>query len=177
MRDSASSWRRIKAASRADDEAYREHEIKAVFLFNFLQFVEWPDGSFAEPTAPIRICVVGDARLADALRAVADGVQVEGRAVVVDQAASLADVPAVHLLYCSAGAMPEGRAFLQPSARRGVLIVGERADAFARGAAIRLLTEKGRMRFEICPDAASARGVQLRARLLRLARIVECGQE
>jgi hypothetical protein len=36
---------------------FDEREIKATFIFNFAQFVEWPTASFANPQAPLLICV------------------------------------------------------------------------------------------------------------------------
>jgi len=39
--------------------AAREYQVKAVFLFNFAQFVEWPPTAFPEATAPLVIGVLG----------------------------------------------------------------------------------------------------------------------
>jgi hypothetical protein len=38
----------------------RKYQVKAAFLFNFVQFAEWPTGAFAGDLAPIRIGVLGD---------------------------------------------------------------------------------------------------------------------
>jgi hypothetical protein len=37
-----------------------EYQVKAAFLFNFTKFVEWPDGSFDAPQAPIVVGIIGD---------------------------------------------------------------------------------------------------------------------
>src|SRR6185295_43487 len=39
---------------------FNEREVKAVFLFNFVQFVDWPMEAFAGPQAPVVIGVLGD---------------------------------------------------------------------------------------------------------------------
>ncbi len=38
----------------------REYQVKAVFLFNFLQFVEWPPAAFPDANSPVRIGILGD---------------------------------------------------------------------------------------------------------------------
>ena len=37
-----------------------EYKVKAAFLFNFVQFVEWPRGAFANSDTPICIGVLGE---------------------------------------------------------------------------------------------------------------------
>ena len=39
--------------------AAQEYDLKAAFLFNFAQFVEWPRDAFSENTTPIIIGVLG----------------------------------------------------------------------------------------------------------------------
>ena len=39
----------------ARGEVSREYQIKAAFLYNFVQFVEWPQDAFARPDAPLTI--------------------------------------------------------------------------------------------------------------------------
>src|ERR1700758_4217756 len=37
-----------------------EYQVKAVFLFNLAQFVDWPSKAFADPAAPLIIGVLGE---------------------------------------------------------------------------------------------------------------------
>ena len=36
-----------------------EYKVKALFLYNFAQFVEWPPSAFKDPAAPVTVCVLG----------------------------------------------------------------------------------------------------------------------
>ena len=47
-------------AARAEPALSAEYQLKAVFLFNFAQFVEWPASAFPDPNAPLVIGVLGD---------------------------------------------------------------------------------------------------------------------
>src|SRR2546430_1625474 len=46
-------------AAAADGAPSAEYQLKAVFLFNFAQFVEWPAQASTEPDAPLVIGVLG----------------------------------------------------------------------------------------------------------------------
>src|SRR5688572_23920333 len=37
-----------------------EYQVKAAYLFNFGQFVEWPAAAYSSPTAPFVIGIVGE---------------------------------------------------------------------------------------------------------------------
>src|SRR5260370_17228193 len=47
-------------ASPAPTPTSPEYQLKAVFLFNFAQFVEWPPTAFPEAKAPLVIGVLGE---------------------------------------------------------------------------------------------------------------------
>src|ERR1043165_971046 len=44
----------------AQDASEREYQIKAAFIYNFVQFVKWPDDAFADGQAPLVLGVLGD---------------------------------------------------------------------------------------------------------------------
>jgi hypothetical protein len=62
---------------------FDEREIKATFIFNFAQFVEWPTASFANPQAPLLICVLGDDPFEAVLDAVVRGEVIKSHPLVV----------------------------------------------------------------------------------------------
>src|SRR5687767_3666862 len=37
-----------------------EYELKAAFLYNFTQFVQWPESAFSAPDTPFQLCLVGE---------------------------------------------------------------------------------------------------------------------
>jgi hypothetical protein len=46
-----------------------EYQLKAVFIYNFSKFIEWPDSAFADPGSNFAVCVVGDNPFGDTLQA------------------------------------------------------------------------------------------------------------
>ena len=56
-------WLALAGTSgRAQPPASPEYQVKAVFLFNFVQFVEWPPRAFRDDHAPLVIGVLGEDR-------------------------------------------------------------------------------------------------------------------
>src|SRR6185436_14685279 len=66
----------------AAEQSLPEAALKAAFLFNFAQFVEWPV-NVLPARAPLALCVVDDAAVADALERTIRGRAVEGHDLTV----------------------------------------------------------------------------------------------
>src|SRR6267142_1451932 len=62
-----------------------EYQVKAVFLFNFAQFVEWPPQSFEDPAAPFVIGVLGTDPFGSALEGAVRGEILNGRSFVIER--------------------------------------------------------------------------------------------
>src|SRR5436190_15342978 len=61
----------------------RENQLKAVFLYNFTQFVEWPSSSFGNHESPFIIGVLGKNSLESYLEEVSAGETAGGHPIVV----------------------------------------------------------------------------------------------
>jgi hypothetical protein len=60
-----------------------EYRIKAVYIFNFLEFAEYPNGSFADLLAPIVIGVVVEDPFGSALPQIVIGKTMQGCDLVI----------------------------------------------------------------------------------------------
>src|SRR5262249_5348333 len=63
-----------------------EYGLKAVFLFNFTQFIEWPSGAFASADAPLCIGVLGEDPFGSTLDEAVRGESSRGRPLTVRRA-------------------------------------------------------------------------------------------
>src|SRR5262245_53334289 len=63
----------------------REYQVKAVFLFNFAQFVEWPSPAFPEERTPLVIGVLGDDPFGPYLDEVVRGEKINARPLVIQR--------------------------------------------------------------------------------------------
>src|SRR5690242_5620191 len=70
----------------------RHYQLKAAFLVNFAQYVEWPADAFSPENSPFVFGVLGDNPFGTALKdLVADGV-VNGRKAMVEEYKSVRDI-------------------------------------------------------------------------------------
>jgi hypothetical protein len=151
---------------------FDEREIKATFLFNFAQFVEWPAGSFADPQAPLVIGVLGDDPFDTVLDAVVRGEVIKNRPLVVTRFRRAEDVGACHILFVSSSERLQYARILEVLQGRPILTVGD-ADGFAtNGGMIRFITEKNHVRLRINLGAARGARLTISSQLLRAAEVV-----
>ena len=158
--------------TQAQSSPSREYQLKAVFLFNFIQFVQWPDAVFPEPGTPIRIGVLGDDPFGQALDEAVRDETVRGHKLVVLRSRRLEDLQDCHLLFIGKSEARRIGEILAQIDRRPVLTVGE-TDGFARnGGIIAFFSEGNKVRFEINPVSAQRQGLKISSQLLGLGRIV-----
>lgn len=149
-----------------------EYQVKAVFLFNFTLFAQWPPEAFAQDTSPLVIGVVGDDPFGRFLDEAVRGEKVGSRAVIVQRARQLEDLPTCHVLFVSQSEAPRLTQVLAAARARSILTVSDIEGFTAAGGMIRFLREGGKVRLRINVDAAKAAGVTLSSTLLRSAEIV-----
>lgn len=146
-----------------------EAQVKATYLYNFIQFVEWPQAAWADGDA-FHLCVLGNGRVGAAIEAFG-GERVDGRVIrvlrltTVDEAAT----NRCKLLYLPRTA-GDSAALLARAPSQGVLTVGEAPNFTGAGGMIGLYEVRGRVHFSINDRAARRAGLVVSSRLLQLAR-------
>jgi hypothetical protein len=161
------------AAGPARANAPSEHQVKAAFLYNFANFVQWPDGALGPAGAPLKVCVVGADPFGGALDDAFRGQVVQGRSVQISRGPTLATVGHCHILFLSQS--EQGRWPELLKAVRGVptLTVADGAPLVRQGGMVSFVIEAKRVRFEINRRAAEQAGLRISSKLLALARLVE----
>jgi hypothetical protein len=152
-----------------------EREVQAVFLFNFVHFVEWPAAAFDGPQSPMAICVVGQDPFGPLLDQVVKGETVGGRQLIVERIPRVDDGKRCHVLFISASESANQERILAALGGQPTLTVGETPTFAARGGMIHFLTERNRVRLEVNVTAARTAGLTISSNLLRSARIVGDG--
>ncbi|HET6546334.1 MAG TPA: YfiR family protein [Rhodanobacteraceae bacterium] len=149
----------------------RDYQVKAVFLFNFTQFVGWPSGAFGDSQEPIVIGVLGDDPFGAYLDETVRGERVDSRSLVVRRYRDTADLDAAgcQVLFISeseAGRLEQDVARLRD---RSILTVSDLDGFVDRGGMIQFVTENNRVKLRINADAAKAAGLTISSKLLRVA--------
>lgn len=156
----------------AQTGAATEYQVKAVFLFNFAQFVDWPADAFSGPDSPVVIGVLGEDPFGDFLDQTVRHEHLGGRPFQVRRYQSADEIKTCHILFISRSEADRPEEVLAALKHRPLLTVSD-ADGFAqRGGMIRFVTDRSRIRLQLNVGAAEAAHLTISSKLLRVAEIV-----
>jgi len=158
-------------------EPTREYQVKAVFLFNFAQFVNWPAGAFADPQAPLIIGVLGDDPFDTVLDEAVRDEKIGARPLLIQRYQRVEDIGICHILFISRSETGRLEQIVARLQNRSILTVGDTDGFSRRGVMIRFLSENNKIRLRINLDATKAASLMLSSKLLRPAEIVTTGRD
>jgi len=154
-------------AVRAETALSAEYQLKAVFLFNFAQFVEWPAQAFPDPKAPLVIGVLGKDPFGPYLDDLVSGEKIGDRALVIRRYSRPEDLAGCHILFISRSEARNLDAIVARLKEQSVLTVSD-ADGFTRqGGMVRFVMENGKIRLRINVDAAKSSHLSISSKVLR----------
>lgn len=145
------------------------YQLKAVFLFNFAKFVEWPPQAFGDARDPFTICVAGDNSFGSSLDDEARGKTVANRPILVLLVSSPAQARKCQILFVSPSERKRERGLLEALKGASVLTVGDTDDFTANGGIVQFKMKDARIRIEIDTEAAERANLRISSRLLSLA--------
>jgi hypothetical protein len=155
------------------DTPTREYQVKAAFVYNFTQFVVWPDSAFASKDSPFVVATIGDDPFNGALEAAMNGKSAASRPIVVKHFSSVDDAATCQLLFVPASQDSNLSAVFSRLDKKPILAIGENDAFMAAGGGIRFYIDGNRIRFEIDPDSIAADALKVSAKLMKLARIYQ----
>jgi hypothetical protein len=167
----------LRGADEGAPTSYNEYQVKAGFLFNFVQFAEWPSTAFADAKAPIVIGVLGRDPFGSFLDELVRDEKIGGRPIAIRRCRELGDAKGCHLLFVCRSDAPPIQRIISDLKGQSVLTISD-ADAFTRaGGMVQFLMEGGKVRLRINVMAAKACGLTISSKILRPATIVTTGKD
>src|SRR5947208_4462362 len=91
------AWRDLPAQT----APAQEYQLKAVFLFNFAQFVEWPPQAFPDRQVPLVIGVLGEDPFGAYLDETVRDEKVNNRPLAVQRYRRVEEIKSCHILFIS----------------------------------------------------------------------------
>ena len=176
-------------ATAAASRQTRKQQIKAAFLYNFINFVDWPKEKMPDNDEPIIIGIIGSKDFIKAFDPIKDK-QIRGKDIVIryfedlnvsekskdkngsKRKQTIESLKKCHIVFLCApdSASTDNSAQLTDALGNSpILIVGEQAGFLENGGHIRFLVEKKKVRFEINLDSAKFNHLKIRSKLLKLA--------
>lgn len=147
-------------------------QIKALFLYNFANFVRWPEKAFAASPDRLRMCLFGHAELGSFLDQV-NGTRIRDKRLQVIRADTLKDIEqGCHILFVSTDKQQYLPVLFDSIQHIYVLSVSDVEDFARQGGVISILRTSDKLSFEINLDTALRNGLLISSDLLTMARIV-----
>jgi len=145
-----------------------ERTVKAAYIYNFLQFTEWP----TSPNEPFDLCVLGNTALDAELsklqgKPVRNGTHISIRHVSLND-----DLSSCEALYLDDGKRRQVDYLLRKLIDSPVLTISDAEGLADRGVMIEMVTGQNRIVFDVNLKAAREVDMNFSARLLKLARYV-----
>jgi hypothetical protein len=152
-----------------------EYQLKAVFLFNFAHFVEWPAAALPRDNAPFVIGVLGQDPFGHDLDDVVRGEAVNQHPLAIERYAAVTDVRSCQILFVAAAEVRHLDGIIGTLQQRSVLTVTDADGPLPRGVIIGLFRQDNRIRMRIDLKAAKASNLTISSKLSRAAEIVGSG--
>ena len=156
----------------SETPALSERQVKALFLFNFAKYVDWPAGAFSNSSAPIVIGVVGEDGFADEVRQIAGDRTVNDRKVVIKQIGSTADLKDCQILFVRSSENGRLTEILKAVKNSAVLTVGETDRFLLQEGMINFTKKENKIHLEINLVPAQRANLKLSSKLLTVADVV-----
>jgi hypothetical protein len=151
--------------------ASTEYNIKAVFIYNFTQFIDWPPGTFASPESPFVIGILGEDPFQSYMDETVSNEKVKGHSIVVERYQNLNDVKNCHILYICASEAERMQEILL-RAKKGKMLTISDVPGFANnGGMICFVTRNNKIKLQINPSPVKAAELNISSKLLQVAEI------
>jgi len=152
---------------------YNLNQHKALYLFNFAKYTEWPSTAFPSETAPFILAILGD----DPFKSDIDiikGKTIKGRKLVIRYCNSIQEVSGSHLLFICASETNHLSQIL-PNLGPAILTVSETDRFIEQDGMINLVSEQKSagtqvVNFEINQESAKRANLKFDTQLLKLAK-------
>jgi hypothetical protein len=149
-----------------------EYQVKALFLYNFINFVDWPADSTFSSSPTINVCIVGDDPFDEGLNEIRNET-VKGKRVSIRFYRPFEEHRGCNLLFIPHSEENHVESILRSIREPGVLTVGDTEESARQGAVIGFFMEQKKVHFAVNIEAARRAGLKISAKLLKLAKIIK----
>ena len=159
----------VAASQPSGADGNKEYLIKAAFIYNFVKFVEWPDGKAIARQSSIDICVLGDGSLESA-GAVFKAASTAKLTLSLVQEASVKKVPShCHIVFISQSENSRFSEIMAALRGQPVLTVSDIGNFAESGGMIGFVTDDNKVKVEVNAKAITSAGLRVDAQLLEIA--------
>lgn len=157
--------------SNAQSLPANEFQVKAVFLYNFTRFVEWPENYFTSPEDTFIIGIIGKDPFGQYLEETIANEKIGSHPIVIKRFDNIEKVNSCNILYINTDNSEWTKDVLAVVSKHHILTVSD-INGFTRwGGIIKFINEKNKIKIQINTEAAKTAQLTISSKLLSLADI------
>lgn len=153
----------------AQKTTFSEYQLKAAFLFNFTQFVDWPKGTFPSNDTPFVIGVLGENPFDTYLEELTAGENVKGSPIHIEYYENTDDIKTCHILFINKSIKIKPSEIISSLSGKPILTVSDMSDFLEYGGMIRFYSKNNKIELHINLDAVNSANLNVSSKLLRLS--------
>ena len=147
--------------------------MQALFLYNFANFVEWPETAFPADGSPVKLCLFGGVPL-DTFVRVFDGTLIRDRELAISQTHDINDIiEGCQILFVGFDKREFLDSFFADIKHIFVLSVSAIEEFAREGGVVSIHRNSDQMQIEVNLDTAIKNGLYISSDLLSIARVLE----
>ncbi len=150
---------------------HSEYKIKAVFLYNFTRFIDWPNSAFTSREEPFKIGIVGTDPFGEYLEEAVRNEKVGGRPIVIERYKNVKEIKDCQLLYIHSKDQREIKNIINFVQSKNILTVCDNPEFMKWGGMIRIYSDDNKIRMQINDSAARSVNIKVSAKLLNVAEV------
>lgn len=160
------------SVARAQSDISQEYQVKAAFLYNFAQFVDWPASDFESQKDPIVLCVYGKDPFGSVLDDTVRGKTIGSHSFVVRRPGNLKGLAGCYIAFVTNVSTNQLKDVLSTLDGSKVLSVSDDSHFAEQGGDIQFVIDHDHVRFLINIDSVNRANFRMSSKLLALAKII-----
>jgi hypothetical protein len=145
----------------------QEHKFKALFVYNFTKYIEWPSSSVSDNFV---IGVVNDNDLFKELRPISGTKRISGVPVLVKEFNDTDNPEGCHILIFNSSKKEYLANLVSRTLNKPVLLISDKPGLCSEGAGICFVTKNGNLNFEVSRNNISSHSLKVASQLYNLGR-------
>lgn len=148
----------------------RIYKMKAVFVFNFTKYIEWPEN---DSNKSFVIAILGESHIIEPLNIIASKKNIGNQKIIVNKFKNIDDVKKANILFVDSTFNMNLEKLLKKIESDNILLIGDKAGLAKKGYGLSFFIEDGKVRFEMNRDVIKNANLSVSSQLLKIAKIIE----
>lgn len=165
----------------ADEQAFGEDTLKALYSYKFSLFTEWPEAKLNEGSTALEFCIIGRNPFGQSAMDTIEGKPAKAKSIHVEAynsgVLSEESLNNCHVAFISGSEAQRLPALLNSLQRFPILTISDIPGFSSHGGMITLIKSGDHIKFEINPGAIKQAELAISSKIIELATIVKTSNE